>query len=71
MIQPVDLAKMVWDTLRGPQFDDHEEKLLKEKDAAWKGEVTLIDCLHPAILTHTNGDRECLRCHTIWKKKEE
>ena len=51
-------------------FDSHEESLIKEKDAIRKGEITIIPCRHNAIFTHTNGSKECIRCHKMMEEVE-
>ena len=55
-------------TLKPPQFDEEEEKRLKEKDRVWKKEVLLINrCSHEQFIIHSNGTKECLsKYRKLW-----
>lgn len=77
MNSPDLIAKRIIELLRPDSYDAEEEKKLKEKDEVWRGEVTLINCLHHNTITHTNESIQCLSCKRMlkevkpkWKKEE-
>lgn len=77
-MNPHDLiANRIIELLRPDSFDAEEEKKLRERNEIRKGEITLINCLHRATITHTNGNVQCLSCKRMlkiiepkWKKEE-
>ncbi len=67
-MNPPDLiANRIVELLRPDNYDSHEEKLIRKKDEVWKGEVTLVECLHHNTITLTNGSIQCLRCKRMVK----
>ena len=57
-------------TLKPPQFDEEEEKKLKEKDKNWFGKVhfTIVSrCTHKPFVILSSGVKQCLSvCGRFW-----
>ncbi len=64
------IAKRIVELLRPDSYDSHEEKLIRERDEVWRGEVTLIECLHHNTITHTNGSIQCINPFCLKMLKE-